>query len=106
MKIEEAIQRLKTHKEYISPHGRFTEEAIDMAIEALEKQKQKDEVRVGDEVKITEGDSLCVVCGIVGGTADLIFEKGGLGQFPVDKLIRTGRHFDELEELLRKVKED
>ena len=38
MKIEEAIQRLETHKEYISPHGRFTEEAIDMAIEALEKQ--------------------------------------------------------------------
>ena len=38
MKIEEAIQRLETHKAYISPHGRFTEEAIDMAIEALEKQ--------------------------------------------------------------------
>ena len=41
MKIEEAIQRLETHKEYIPPHGWFTEEAIDMAIEALEKQVPK-----------------------------------------------------------------
>lgn len=42
MTLEEAIHRLETHKEYISPHGRFTEEAIDMAIEALEKQIPKE----------------------------------------------------------------
>ena len=48
MKIEEAIQRLETHKEYISPHGRFTEEAIDMAIEALEKQMPRSPILEGD----------------------------------------------------------
>ena len=45
MKIEEAIQRLETHKEYISPHGWFTKEAIDMAIKALEKQMPKKPVK-------------------------------------------------------------
>lgn len=37
MTIKEAIWRLEVHKEYISPHGLLTKEAIDMAIEALEK---------------------------------------------------------------------
>jgi len=57
MKIEEAIQRLETHKEYISPHGRFTKEAIDMAIEALEKQIPKKFIRDEDE------EPICPVCG-------------------------------------------
>ena len=48
MKIEEAIQRLETHKEYISPHGRFTEEAIDMAVEALQKHIPKEPIWEGD----------------------------------------------------------
>lgn len=56
MKIEEAIQRLETHKEYISPHGRFTEEAIDMAIEALEKQIPSGIIFNGDE-------AVCPKCG-------------------------------------------
>ena len=44
MKVEEAIHRLETHKEYISPHGRFTKEAIDMAIEALKKHIPKEPI--------------------------------------------------------------
>lgn len=47
MKIEEAIHRLETHKEYISPHGRFTEEAIDTAIEALKKHIPKEPIWEG-----------------------------------------------------------
>lgn len=57
MKIEEAIQRLETHKEYISPHGRFTKEAIDMAIEALEKQIPKKFKLIDNYIPI------CPVCG-------------------------------------------
>ena len=57
MKIEEAIQRLETHKEYISPHGRFTEEAIDMAIDALEKQIPKKFELVDGYIPV------CPVCG-------------------------------------------
>ena len=45
MTLDEAIQRLEVHKEYISPHGRFTKEAIDMAIESLEKQIPKKPVK-------------------------------------------------------------
>ena len=67
---------------------------------------EKDKIRVGDEMKITEGGSLCVVCGIVSGTANLIFENGSLGQFPVDKLIRTGRHFDAVEKLLEEMRSE
>lgn len=46
MTIAEAIQKLETHKEYIPPHGWFTKEAINMAIEALEK-IENDETCVG-----------------------------------------------------------
>ncbi len=56
MRAEEAIQRLETHKEYISPHGRFTKEAIDMAIKALEKQTPK-------KFLWDDGNPVCPVCG-------------------------------------------
>ena len=68
--------------------------------------RKKEEIHVGDEVKITEGGSLCVVCGIINGTANLIFEDGGLGQFLVDKLIKTGRHLDGVEKLLKEMREE
>ena len=48
MTIENAISRLKAHKEYISPHGRFTEEAIDVAVEALQKNIPKEPIWEGD----------------------------------------------------------
>ena len=90
----------------IFPNGCAYEMTYSEAKAKYEAWKRKrEEISVGDEVKITEGGSLCVVCGIVSGTANLIFEDGGLGQFPVDKLIRTGLHFDEIEELLKKMGE-
>jgi len=91
MKIEEAIQRLETHKEYISPHGRFTKEAIDMAIEALEKQIPKKavmdygfpekirEVMIcrGDKEKAEYKTDCCPVCKHPLGTSQFVKTQTG-----------------------------
>ena len=66
--------------------------------------QEKEKVHVGDEVQITVDGSRCIVWGIESGSAALIFEDGGLGQFPINKLIKTGRHFDEVEDLLKKLR--
>lgn len=57
MTIEEAISRLQVHKEFISKQGLYTKEAIDMAIEALEKQIPK-------KFELVDGlIPVCPVCG-------------------------------------------
>lgn len=55
MKIEEAINRLHVHKAYVGQHGVYTKEAIDMAIEALEKQIPK-------KFKLVGNIPICPVC--------------------------------------------
>ena len=55
MKIEEAINRLHVHKAYVGQHGVYTKEAIDMAIEALEKQAPK-------KFKLVGNIPICPVC--------------------------------------------
>ena len=55
MKIEEAINRLHVHKAYVGQHGVYTKEAIDMAIEALEKQIPK-------KFKLVGNILICPVC--------------------------------------------
>lgn len=67
-------------------------------------EKEKEEIHVGDEVKITENGSRCVVWGIASGVASLIFEDCGTTRYSIDKLIKTGRHFGEVERLLEALK--
>ena len=57
MTCQEAIERLQEHKRFISLHGILTKKAIDIAIEALEKQIPKPYERDADE------DPICPVCG-------------------------------------------
>lgn len=56
MKTEEAISRLQVHKEFLSKNGFYTKEAIDVAIEALEKQIPK-------KFLWDDGNPVCPVCG-------------------------------------------
>lgn len=73
--------------------------------------KKRDEIRVGDEVEYTGCNETVrfVVTGIVGERAygfKHTCEYDDAGEYcDIDMLRKTGRHFDEVEELLKKMKE-
>lgn len=77
--------------------------------EAKEKyeawRKQKDEIRVGDEVALQDGNFKYVVMGFHFNTAYLLASDGSVSKFPVSKLRKLNRHFNETEELLKKMRE-
>ena len=67
---------------------------------------EREQIRVGDEVQAWEHALSSVVVGIAYGSANLLYDGGALGQAPINELIKTGRHFPEVEELLNKIKEN
>ena len=70
-----------------------------------EWKKQKDEIRVGDEVALQDGNFKYVVMGFHFNTAYLLASDGSVSKFPVSKLKKLNRHFNETEELLKKMRE-
>ena len=66
--------------------------------------KQKDEIKVGDEVTLTNGRTTSVVIGFCCGSVNLLYKNGDVGQYPKDGCQKTGRHFDEVAELLEKMR--
>lgn len=71
-----------------------------------EWKKQKNEIRVGDEVALQDGNFKYVVMGFHFNTAYLLASDGSVSKFPVSKLRKLNRHFNETEELLKKMRED
>lgn len=71
-----------------------------------EWKKQKDEIRVGDEVALQDGNFKYVVMGFHFNTAYLLASDGSVSKFPVSKLRKLNRHFNETEELLKKMREE
>ena len=77
--------------------------------EAKEKyeawRKQKDEIRVGDEV-IDKDVGKAIVTYIDFELCNTLWLDGSVSEdVPLKDLHKTGRHFDEVEELLKKMKE-
>ena len=66
--------------------------------------KHKDEIHVGDEVTLTNGRTTSVVIGFCYGSANLLYKNGDVGQYPKDGCQKTGKHFDEVAELLEKLR--
>lgn len=70
--------------------------------------KSKEEIHVGDEVKF--GDTNGVVVGIDTATEDggvnVVCRDGNTGYIGMAYVTKTGRHFPEIEELLKKMEED
>lgn len=68
--------------------------------------KQKDEVHVGDEVKCYDTNG--VVVGIDTASEDsgvnVVCRDGSTGYIGMADVTKTGRHFDEVDELLRKMR--
>ena len=82
-----------------------TGEAFEMAIEALEakEEKEKDQIRVGDEVEYEK--LLYAVTKITGDESHVmvIHTSGDVGAIPIDACHKTGRHFPEVAEVLKKM---
>ena len=71
-----------------------------------EKQKQDDEIKVGDEVYVLDKNRTYVVTRITdAGIAVLIAQSGCYSEFNKCNLKKTGRHFPEIAEVLRKMQE-
>ena len=73
--------------------------------------KEKSEFRVGDEVKHKLDGFKGVVVEVINGNNNetflrILFNGMYTGTYTNDKLIKTGRHFDEVETLLDKLKEE
>ena len=66
--------------------------------------KQKNEIKIGDEVTLTNGRTTSVVIGFCYGSANLLYDNGDVGQYPKDGCQKTGRHFPEVAELLEKMR--
>lgn len=68
--------------------------------------KQKGDIRVGDEVVDAETDK-GIVTYIRGYLCDVLWDDGGVTEeVEREELYKTGRHFDEVEELLKKIREE
>lgn len=61
-----------------------------------------DEIRIGDEVKVKQITGVVVKIDKHG--VHCIDERGNGLRFEVNDMTRTGRHFDEVETLLKKMK--
>ena len=70
--------------------------------------KQKAEIRVGDELE-DDGNIRAVVLDILDAdyeSYEVITENGIVDEWQKGIVVKTGRHFDEVEELLKKMKEE
>ena len=66
-----------------------------------------DEIHVGDEVCFNDGESFNGVVldeSVVNGSWCILTENGCVSAFDEKKLHRTGRHFDEVETMLKKMR--
>lgn len=77
------------------------EEAL-AKIEAYEREK---EIKVGDVVKMSKAGFDGIVTLIKGGNAFVMYDDGSCGEWKADKLIKTGKHIEGIESLLRQIGE-
>lgn len=69
-------------------------------------EEKQDEIKIGDEVtpKSKDADWKGIVIGIEGGEAQVMTPDGYSCGYPLDIMKRTGRHFPEVADLLKKMK--
>lgn len=101
VRLEEFIDEEGRLHGYISGFNSYSEAKA--KYEAWKK--QEDEIRVGDEVALQDGNFKYVVMGFHFNTAYLLASDGSVSKFPVSKLRKLNRHFNETEELLKKMRE-
>ena len=85
----------------------FTIQQIVKIIKTYEEEKKAEEIRVGDEVRSCKGDAVMVVTRVNEAKETITGIYDGCEYFNRDiaDWEKTGRHFDEIEQLLSKLKE-
>lgn len=75
-------------------------------IDKYEKDKDKDGIKIGDEVIENTYDLLGVVIKVTPEElkAHVVFCNGGFGVFSFNELKKTGKHYDEIQVLLEKMR--
>ena len=68
-----------------------------------EEKKKAEEIEVGDEV-LTPSGNRAIATAIEDDSAGIIFDDGSCGVFNMNDFRKTGRHFDEVEQLLDKLR--
>lgn len=82
-------------------------EAVEKVKAYEEKQMQYDEFKVGDEVyQLNESYRYVISAFIDDDRAVLISKHGNWGTGPLNTLKKTGRHFDQMNEILEKLEEE
>ncbi len=71
-----------------------------------EWEREKNEIQIGDEVKDKDlGDKGIVTC-ILATRCDILWFDGSVSEeVPMSDLCKTGKHFSEVEDFLKKIKE-
>lgn len=72
----------------------------------VEWKKQKDEIHVGDEVEDADGFKGIALDELLQDSLHILDEDGELRLVFPKHLHKTGRHFDEVETMLKKMKEE
>lgn len=76
--------------------------------EVIEKLEKYDEIKVGDEVEYISTSDRGVVEHISKFTQaiSVIWDNGSIGEASIKKFKKTGRHFPQIEEVLKLMQED
>lgn len=69
-----------------------------------EAEKEKEEIHVGDEVRCMDRVGIVVRIDSMDGGSNVVWEDGATAYIGVKDLTKTGRHFDEVEKLLERMK--
>ena len=71
-----------------------------------EWKRKKEEIRVGDEVKIKDLEDKGIVTSVLATRCDVLWFDGTVSEdVLMSELYKTGRHFDEIEDFLKKMGE-
>lgn len=81
-------------------------EAIEKIKEYEEKKKAEEEIKVGDEVVVQHRTFKAVVSGIDGDLCCIVLSNGKTQHTWKSTVRKTGRHFDQIAEVLEQMKED
>ena len=70
-----------------------------------EWEREKNEIQIGDEVKIKDLEDKGIVTSVLATRCDVLWLDGTVSEdVLMSELCKTGRHFDEVEELLKKMR--
>ena len=108
MTREEAIEAIKFGHCDDMYYRKEYEEAVDMAIKALEQEQKEDKIRIGDEVYVIDKNYKSVVTSIYdtshGPVAMLLSGNAKWIEMGLQYLSKTGKHYSQIDSVLEQLR--